>query len=493
MRLDAMLEGCAIGTVPPLEVSGLQYDSRKVRPGEAFFAFPGERVDGHAFVPQALAAGACAIVSEREASPEMSGRWTRVGHGRRALAQAALRFYQRPDRELSVTGVTGTNGKTTTVHLIDSLLQSAGKTTALLGTIAHRVGDQAEKSINTTPESLDVVRFLARLREIGGSHATMEASSHALALERIRGIEFHTAVFTNLTPEHLDFHGDMSAYRASKRRLLEGAGAKPPAYAVTNADDETGRDFAKLGKSETVSYGRAEDADVRARRVESDARGLRMDVETPAGSVRAEPPLMGDFNVENVLAAIAAVHCHGMSPAQIEKGLRQVRPVPGRFETVDEGQPFSVIVDYAHTADALGRVIAAARKIASGSRPVGRVLTLFGCGGDRDRSKREPMGRIAGELSDLAVLTSDNPRSEDPLRIVRDVEVGLRAARAAWTVEPDRRAAIATILGAARRGDLVLIAGKGHETTQTLADRTIEFDDRREVRFALRAMGASQP
>lgn len=488
-----MLEGCATGEVPALDVAGLQYDSRRVRPGEAFFAFPGERVDGHAFVPAALAAGASAIVSEREAPPPLRGRWARVAHGRRALAQASLRFYERPDRDLSVTAVTGTNGKTTTVHLIDSLLRSAGKTTALLGTIAHRVGDQAEKSINTTPESLDLVRFLARLREIGGSHATMEASSHALALERIRGIQFHTAVFTNLTPEHLDFHGDMTAYMASKRRLFEGAGTKPPAFAVTNIDDETGRRFAQLGKSETVSYGRAEDADVRARVVESDARGLRIDVETPAGSVRAEPPLLGDFNVENVLAAIAAVHCHGMPPAEIERGLRRVRPVPGRFETVDEGQPFLVIVDYAHTADALGRVIATARAIALRHRPAGRVLTLFGCGGDRDRSKREPMGRIAGESSDFAVLTSDNPRSEDPLRIIRDVEVGLRAAGAAWTVEPDRRAAIATILRSAQRGDVVLIAGKGHETTQTLADRTVEFDDRLAARSALSEMGASKP
>lgn len=488
-----MLEGCATGSVPPLDVAGLQYDSRRVRPGEAFFAFPGERVDGHAFVPDALAAGASAIVSEREAPPDMRRRWASVRHGRRALAHASLRFYGRPDRDLGVTAVTGTNGKTTTVHLIDSLLRSAGKTTALLGTIAHRVGDESEKSINTTPESLDVVRFLARLREIGGTHATMEASSHALTLERIRGIEFHTAVFTNLTPEHLDFHGDMAAYRASKRRLFEGAGANPPAFAVTNADDETGRRFAKVGKSATVSYGRAEDADVRARLVESDARGLHIDVETPAGLVRAEPPLVGDFNVENVLAAIAAAHCHGISPAEIERGLRRVRPVPGRFESVDEGQPFLVIVDYAHTADALDRVMATARRIAIRNRPPGRVLTLFGCGGDRDRSKRAPMGRVAGERSDFAVLTSDNPRSEDPLRIIRDVEVGLRAARAAWTAEPDRRAAIATILRSARRGDVVLIAGKGHETTQTLADRTIEFDDRLVARSALREMGVAKP
>ena len=487
-----MLEGCATGTVPPLEVTGLQYDSRKLRPGEAFFAFPGARVDGHAFVPRALEAGASAVVSEREAPPALRDRWARVQHGRRALAEASLRFYERPDRDLSVTAVTGTNGKTTTVHLIDSLLRLAGRTTALVGTIEHRVGDRVEKSINTTPESLDVVRFLARLRAIGGSHATMEASSHALSLERVRGIEFHTAVFTNLTPEHLDFHGDMASYEASKRRLFAGAGARPPTYAVTNADDPVGRRLARLGVSKTISYGQATGADVCARRVESDSGGLRFDVDTPVGPLRAEPPLFGDFNISNVLAAIAAAQCHGMSAAQIEQGLRKVRPVPGRFEAIEAGQPFLVIVDYAHTADALRRLIAAARGIADRARPKGRVLTLFGCGGDRDRTKRAPMGRAVGELSDFAVLTSDNPRSEDPMSIIREVEEGLCQGPVRWSSEPDRRAAIATVLAHARDGDVVLLAGKGHETTQSLADRTVQFDDRLEARSALRAMGCAK-
>ncbi len=484
-----MLEGFAAEAVPPIEVAGLQYDSRKVESGEAFFAFPGERVDGHAFVPKALEAGAAAIVSERRAPDGIGACWARVEHGRRALAHASLRYYDRPDRDLSVTAVTGTNGKTTTVHLIDSLLRSAGKTTALLGTIEHRVGAFAEKSINTTPESLDIVRFLARLRSLGGTHATMEASSHALELERIRGLEFHTAVFTNLTPEHLDFHGDMEAYAASKRRLFEGAGAKPPRYAVANADTEAGRSLLRIGKSETVSYGRAAGAHVRARRVRSDSSGLRFDVETPAGLIRAEVPLVGDFNVENSLAAIAAVQCHGLSTSEIELGLQAVEPVPGRFELIDEGQPFLVIVDYAHTADALQRLIEAARAIASRSQPPSRVLALFGCGGDRDRTKRAPMGRVAGRLSDFALLTSDNPRGEDPLEIIRQVSVGLRDGTARWAVEPDREAAIRAVLDEARRNDVVLVAGKGHETTQTIADRRVEFDDRVAARSALRQMG----
>ena len=484
-----MLEGFAAEAVPPIEVTGLQYDSRKAGPGEAFFAFPGEHVDGHAFVPNALAAGAAAIVSERLAPDGMESRWARVGHGRRALAHAALRFYGRPDRTLSVTAVTGTNGKTTTVHLIDSLLRSAGKTTALLGTIEHRVGPFTEKSINTTPESLDIVRFLARLRDLGGTHATMEASSHALELERIRGLEFHTAVFTNLTPDHLDFHGDMESYAASKRRLFEGAGAKPPRFAVANADTEAGRSFLRIGKSEAVSYGRSADADVRTRQVWSGSTGLRFEVDTPAGPICAEAPLVGDFNVQNLLAAIAAVQCHGMSVSQIEVGLREVESVPGRFEVIDEGQPFLVIVDYAHTADALERLIEAARAIANRSHPPGRVLVLFGCGGDRDRTKRAPMGRIAGRLSDFALLTSDNPRGEDPLQIIREVANGLEGGAAHWTLEPDRRAAIGAVLAEARRNDVVLVAGKGHETTQVIADGRVEFDDRVAARSALHQMG----
>ena len=297
--------------------------------------------------------------------------------------------------DLAVTAVTGTNGKTTTVHLIDSLLQSVGRTTALLGTIKHRVGNRSQKAVNTTPESLDIVRLLASLRQIGGTHATMEASSHALALERIRGMDFHTAVFTNLTPEHLDFHGDMARYKAAKRLLFEGAGAQPPRFAVVNADDPAARSFLGAGNSMPLTYGRGPGVDVRARGVVSDFRGLRFDAETPAGQIRVQTSLAGDFNVENLLAAIAAAQCHGLCVDEIERGLLSVRAVPGRFETVNQGQPFLTVVDYAHTEDALRRLIKSARTIANRSPQPGRVLTLFGCGGDRDRSKRAPMGRVA--------------------------------------------------------------------------------------------------
>lgn len=484
-----MLQGLAAEPVPALPVTGLQYDSRKVRPGEAFFAFPGERVDGHQFAPSALRAGAAAVVSERAAPDGLRSRWARVEHGRRALAHASLRFYRHPDRHLAVTAVTGTNGKTTTVHLVDALLRAAGKTTALLGTIRHSVGDDSVKAVNTTPESLDIVRLLARLRGIAGTHATMEASSHAMALERIRGIRFHAAVFTNLTPEHLDFHGSMASYAAAKRRLFEGAGAAPPEFAVVNIDDPAGRTFLGLGPPTELTYGRGGAADIRARRVQQGAGGLRFDAETPSGRLRVESSLVGGFNVSNLLAAIGAALCHGLQPGEIERGLRLARPVPGRFETVDSGQPFLTVVDYAHTEDALRRLIESARAIAARPRRPGRVLTLFGCGGDRDRTKRAPMGRVAALYSDFAVLTSDNPRSEDPERILDDVRPGLREGPAAWIAEPDRARAIEAVLREARPGDVVLIAGKGHETTQALAGGTIAFDDREAARAALGAMG----
>ena len=489
MRLDAMLEGVAEGPVPAVAVTGLQYDSRMLRPGEAFFAFPGERVDGHQFVPGALQAGASAVVSERAAPDGLQSRWARVSHGRRALAHASLRFYQYPDRDLAVTAVTGTNGKTTTVHLIDCLLRAAGRTTALLGTIRHSVGEESWKAVNTTPESLDIVRLLDRLRGIAGTHATMEASSHAMELERIRGIRFHTAVFTNLTPEHLDFHGDMASYAAAKRKLFEGAGAPPPEFSVVNIDDPAGRSFLGLGAAAELKYGRDRSADVRALRVQAGPGGLRFDAETPAGRVQVDSALVGDFNVANLLGAIGAALCHGLEPAEIEHGLRLARPVPGRFESVDSGQPFLTVVDYAHTEDALRRLIESARAIADRQSGSGRVLTLFGCGGDRDRSKRAPMGRVAARYSDFAVLTSDNPRGEDPERIMEDVKPGLREGPAQWVAEPDRAAAIEAILREARPGDVVLLAGKGHETTQALAAGTVEFDDREVARAALAAMG----
>jgi len=470
-------------------VHGVQYDSRKVAAGDVFFAFPGEHVDGHQFIDAVLDAGALAVASEREAPKEHKAQWIRVPHGRRTMAQAALRFYDRPDQHLKLTGVTGTNGKTSTVYLLDSILERAGMLTARFGTIEHKIGQRHLKAINTTPESLDVVRFLADLVEEGGTHATFEASSHALDIGRIHGFDFHTAVFTNLSRDHLDYHETMAAYAESKRRLLDGAGGEPPRFAVINRDDPVGQDWLESTGSETVSFGVQPGADVVAENVEVRLSGLHFRTETPKGPLDVRSSLGGEFNISNLLAAIAAALTLDIDIAAIEEGIEACRAVPGRFELIDEGQPFTVIVDYAHTDDALRNLIEAARTLRRRSKTPGRILTIFGCGGDRDRTKRPAMGEIAGRLSDLVILTSDNPRSEDPLNIVNDVRVGLGRVESTYEIELDRAEAIRLAVGQGSSGDIVLIAGKGHETTQTMGDKVIPFDDREVARGVLRELG----
>ncbi len=493
MTLDELVRAdLALTAVPPVPVAGLQYDSRKIRPGEVFFAFPGENVDGHRFIGPALDAGAVAIVSEREAPGEHRAVWVQVRHGREALAEAALNFYGRPDRSISLTGVTGTNGKTTTVFLIDAIFEAAGFRTAVLGTIEYRIAGRRLPAVNTTPESLDLVRVLAELKQLGGTHATFEVSSHALELKRVHGLEFHTAVFTNLTRDHLDFHKTMENYGRSKKRLFEGAGARPPRFAVANQDDPLGREILALGKSEPLSYGLTPEAAVMAKEVDSQPGKLTLQVGTPKGDIGIESRLSGDFNVPNVLAAVAAAISYGVDPGTIQRALASCPPVPGRFETIDEGQPFSVVVDYAHTDDALKNLIEAARALlARGSKP-GRIITLFGCGGDRDRTKRPLMGEIAARLSDLVILTSDNPRTEDPLNIMNDILVGLRRVDTPFVTEPDRARAIQKALQEAGKGDMVLIAGKGHEAYQTIGRTSHPFDDRQVAREVLRELGYAQ-
>jgi len=482
MKLSAMLEdAAATGDVPAVEVAGLDYDSRRIGEGDVFFAFPGEQVDGHRFVDAARASGAAAIVSERPAPGGDAGVWVTVDHGRRALAEAALAFYDHPDRRLKLIGVTGTNGKTTTVALIDQILRTAGFTTAKLGTIEHRVGDRAVAAVNTTPESLDLVRYFAELEEIGGTHVALEASSHALELGRIYGMAFDTAVFTNLSQDHLDLHGDMASYARAKRRLFEGAGGPAPRTAVINVDDPVGREFLAVGGFEATTVGRAEDADVRAVGVEADLDGLRIALETPAGPLEIRSELAALYNVENILAAVGTGLAQGLGLTTIREGVESCTAVPGRFEAIREGQDFLVVVDYAHTDDALRNLIEAARAIAG----KGRILTLFGCGGDRDREKRPRMGQVAGELSDRVFLTSDNPRHEDPLRILADAEVGLQRVDADYVRVPDRRKAMREALMEARSGDVVLIAGKGHEPYQIIGSEKLKFDDRETARELL--------
>jgi UDP-N-acetylmuramoyl-L-alanyl-D-glutamate--2,6-diaminopimelate ligase len=489
MNLEEILSGVRLkqAIAPELaraEIQGLEYDSRRVGPGFLFFAFPGSRTGGRQFAQDAVARGAAAVASEREPPADLAARWVHVEHGRQALSLAARNFYGKPDEQLAITGITGTNGKTTASYAIDSVLRAAGNTTAMIGTVEYHLAGRVLKAVNTTPESLDLVRLFAELRQAGGTHVTMEVSSHALSLNRVYGLRFHTAVFTNLTRDHLDFHGTMEAYFAAKQTLFEGAGGPAPRFAVLNRDDEYARRIQVNPKTEVLWYGLGQEPELRARHISSGFQGLKFEVQFGKLHFPVESPLIGKINVYNILAACGAGISYGLAPETIAQGIKNLRSVPGRFERVDEGQPFVVVVDYAHTDDALRNVIAVAR----GLNPK-RVITLFGCGGDRDRTKRPLMGQAAAEASDFVVLTSDNPRSEDPLAIMNDALVGIRRKDVPHVVEPDRAAAIARVLNEAREGDIVILAGKGHETYQVLKDKTIDFDDRQVAREVLRGYG----
>jgi UDP-N-acetylmuramoyl-L-alanyl-D-glutamate--2,6-diaminopimelate ligase len=495
MKLSELLAGVTLREaltpqLGALEVTGLEYDSRRVGKGFLFFAFAGSRVDGRQFSLDALANGAIAVVSELPRPEEFAGAWIQVEHGRHALATAASTFYQHPDERVLFTGITGTNGKTTTAYLIETLLRAAGKITGLIGTIEYRLADEVRPAPNTTPESLDLMRFAAELEARGGTHLITEVSSHALALGRVYGFRFHTAVFTNLTRDHLDFHGTMEEYGAAKRRLF--AGRPGPRWAVLNADDPVSKTMEPEDSgSRIIWYGLADKADLRAENIVSGFAGLTFDVtwkgygaEGSGRRAKVESPLLGRVNVSNILAALGAGLSYGLELEPMAASVASCRAVPGRFEPVDQGQSFLVAVDYAHTDDALRNAIQTARSLAKG-----KVITLFGCGGDRDRTKRPLMGMAAAELSDFVVLTSDNPRSEDPLSIMNDAMVGLRRFDTQHVAEPDRGKAIQMAIQEAQPGDVVLLAGKGHETYQVLKDRTIHFDDRETAREVLRSFG----
>jgi UDP-N-acetylmuramoyl-L-alanyl-D-glutamate--2,6-diaminopimelate ligase len=444
---------------PDVEISGLAYSSRSVAPGTAFFCVPGFKADGHDFAPEAVERGAAALVVERPLEPAVPQLV--VSSSRAAMAIVADEFYGRPTEELAVAAVTGTSGKTTTSFLLYAILAAAGRRPGLLGTIEARVGGERRGVVRTTPEAIDLQRTFREMLDAGDRSCAMEASSHASTLHRLDRVRFAALVFTNLSQDHLDFHGTMDEYFAAKRRLfLEGA---PPA--AINVGDEWGRRLAR-DRPDATTFGYTDDAELR-----------------PEALAGIDLKLRGRFNVENALGALAAGRLLGVDDEAIAGGLESVRGVPGRFEAVDEGQPFAVIVDYAHKPGALETVLRAARELAPG-----RVICVFGCGGDRDRAKRPVMGRIATELADLAIVTSDNPRSEDPLAIIEEVVAG---AVGDYEVEPDRAAAIALAIGAAREGDVVVIAGKGHEQGQEREGRVLPFDDRDVARDALRAAGVA--
>ncbi len=466
------------------EITSLAYNSREVKPGTLFFAIRGEKADGHKYIPDALKRGAAAVVSEREAPPELAARWIQVPAIRRTLADSARVFFHHPEASLRIVGITGTNGKTTTSYLVESILNAAGIVTGTFGTIEYRLGDRVIEATNTTPESLDLISYFAELVQAGGTAAVMEVSSHALAQERVWGFHFAAAVFTNLTQDHLDYHRDFEGYFAAKRRLFEGLGGGPPDWAVINTDDPWGARLLELPYPHRLTYGLNAGAQVTPRRIEPGLKDTEAVIAIPGGEVKIVSPLVGRANLYNILAAVATGVAMGIAGSKIEEGIARLQAVPGRFERIDEGQPFLVVVDYAHTDDALKNVLKTAREITRN-----RLIVLFGCGGERDRTKRPRMGEAAGSLADFVVLTSDNPRGEDPLLIMADALVGLQRTGKPYIAEVDRGIAIHKALEEAREGDVVVLAGKGHETYQVLKEGKIDFDDRVVARRILSEMG----
>ena len=469
-----------------IEVRQIACDSRKVLPRSLFFALRGAKADGNEFVRDAVGRGAIAIASENLAPATLPHgvTWIPVLEERKTLARVAANFFDHPANALQLVAVTGTNGKTTTTSLIDSIVKASGAKTGLFGTIAYHtpVGDYPAP--NTTPESVDLQGFLAEIRDADGKFAVLEASSHSLMMDRLWGCHFQAAVFTNLTREHMDYHKTFEDYFAAKRRLFEGTGAGKPEVTVINTDDEWGKRLAGIAK-QTVSYGVDSSPDISTKKFQLTFGGLSFTAQTPNGKLQVTSPLVGRINVYNILAAIGTGQALGFSNEVIETGIRNLQSVAGRFQRIDFGQPFLVIVDYAHTDDALENLIRTARELT----PKGRVITLFGCGGEKDRTKRPVMGEVAGRLSDLTILTNDNPRKEDPLKIISDIIVGLQKTSGKYLIEPDREKAIAMAVDEARAGDIVLLAGKGHETEQILADRKVEWDDGAMARRALRERG----
>jgi UDP-N-acetylmuramoyl-L-alanyl-D-glutamate--2,6-diaminopimelate ligase len=482
--IDALPERRVIGT-PPAAVTGLSADSRRVEPGDCFVAVPGFKQDARAFVPEAIARGARVVVTEGEPFADLPVAQVMVPSARLALALLADAYHGHPSGALTLVGITGTNGKTTTSYLVDALLRAKGLTTGIIGTIQYVLGGETRPANQTTPEALEIQGMLAEMRGRGIGGVAMEVSSHALALSRAVGVDFDVAVFTNLTQDHLDFHGTLDEYRRAKRRLFEllVASPKPGRTAVVNADDPSGAAMVAGIELPVLTYGLSPSARVRAVEHVSSLDGIQVTVDTPHGRLRLHSALIGEHNVSNLLAAIGVGLALGLAPATVAEALAGVGTVPGRFEQVQAGQPFLVVVDYAHTPDALERVLATARKITPG-----RLGVVFGCGGDRDRGKRPIMGEIAVRLADRAWVTSDNPRSERPEAIIDEVLAGVTrvaGGRERCAAEPDRRRAIESALEWASAGDSVVIAGKGHETYQIVGTAVHDFDDRAVARTIL--------
>ncbi len=462
------------------EITGIAYDSRRVMPGHMFVAVRGERTDGHRYVEAAIDRGAAAVVLEQDSG--MSPRATRikVADARRTMALASARFYEHPSQQLKVVGVTGTNGKTTTAFMIKSVMEAAGINTGLLGTVQYEIGARVIPAARTTPESVEIQDMMSQMVRAGCGGCAMEVSSHALAQQRVSGVDFDVAVFTNLSQDHLDYHETMENYFEAKSRLFASlATLQKRGRAVVNVDSTHGRAIiSRLGGNVAVlTYGVASDALVRAHDVRVSPEGTCFIVRTPQGSRPLSLPLIGRHNVSNALAAIATGLEMGIEMGDIEKALAELRPVPGRLERVEVPEPYTVYVDYAHTAEAMRNAL-----VTVGELTRSRLIVVFGCGGDRDRGKRAPMGQVAAELADFTILTSDNPRTEEPQDIVQQIEAGFPSElRHQYQVILDRREAIERALDIAREGDTVLVAGKGHESYQEFGDTVVPFNDRQVV------------
>ena len=478
MRLSQLIADidCTLVGDGDTQITGLSTNTQTIDVDEAYVALIRAR-DGHDFIEDAVSAGASAVVVDRELDvdvPQVIVRSTDQG-----LASLAQTFYGRPAEALRICGVTGTNGKTTTTYLIYAALEAAGVPTGLIGTVEYRIGSRCERSTNTTPEAHELQRMLREMVDAGCSTVVMEASSHGLSLNRLDGIRFDVAVYTNLTRDHLDFHGTFSEYAATKASLFDNL--DPTAHAIINVDDDSADRMIQGSSAQVIGYGQDEKAQFRIRSFDTDFRGSTVEIESPDGPIASTLSLTGHFHQYNVAAAVAACRVMDVSVEHIVTALEPVQ-VPGRFEGVDVGQPFGVYVDYAHTPDGLINALRAGRELAGG-----QLISVFGCGGDRDRGKRPEMGRASADLADLTVVTSDNPRTEDPDAIIEEILPGLGDAER--RVEPDRRKAITLALQEAEAGDLVVVAGKGHEDYQVIGRETIHFDDREVVREVLKDMG----
>jgi len=512
---------------PNTVINDVTHDSRQARESSLFAAIKGETADGHRFIPDVMRRGAAGVISEYDPPSEFTGTWLKVTEARHALALAASRVNGDPSHQLDLVGITGTNGKTTTTYLCFALAEAAGQHPAMLTTVEYRIGDASEEAVRTTPEASDTNRFLRRAVDAGCKMAAMEASSQAIDLHRCDGLRFKVAVFTNLTRDHLDYHHTMENYFDAKKRLFDGRLGQKPGSSVINIDDEWGQKLvdelrsngqrvittslseppASAGGTTTMAnatsgpasergiaaavtppaHAGGFDADLTATNIDvSLIKGTSFTLKTPAGERHITSPLVGRPHVYNMLSATGVALELGYSLDQIQTGLSKCVGAPGRFERVSHEGDFAVVVDYAHTDDALLNTLQTARELTTG-----RIITVFGCGGDRDRTKREPMGRVAAENSDLVVVTSDNPRNEDPLKIIQEIEVGLKQADTPYTVVPDRREAITRAVALAKAGDVVIIAGKGHETYQIVGGNKYHFDDREVAADALATKAAN--